>query len=123
MTSLLPPRAAMSQAVAKLLNYRSQLAKLTDPSTDETRLTPSTRKWDSNTVQVREEARRLAAVVEGTTRITFSRTNGIKAEWKSASSIFRGVNCTVSNIIPSSKRTSTAKDSNAHSMISEDGRY
>jgi len=84
-----------SHAVAKLLNYRSQLAKLTDPSTDETRLTPSTRKWDSNTVQVPEEARRLAAVIDGTTRKTFSGASGIKTEWKSASSIFRGIDCTV----------------------------
>lgn len=107
--------------MAKLLNYRSQLAKLTDPSTDKTRLTPSTRKWDGNTIQVPKEARRLAAVIEGTTRITFSGTSGVETEWKSASSIFRGINCTVSTTIPSSKRTSTAKDNNVHYITSEDG--
>lgn len=61
-------------------------------------------------------------MIEGTTRITFSGTSGIKTERKSASSVFRRINCTVSIIIPSSEQTSAAKGNDVHYMISEDGR-
>jgi hypothetical protein len=78
-------------AAAILLAYRTRLASLTDLSTSST---APTREFKSEMVEVRNESRQIAALIETTIKTVLSKAK-IKKEWETASSMFWGIDCTL----------------------------
>ena len=76
------------KAAAKLLAYRTRLASLTISSP-----TPAS-NFKIEMVEVRNESQQLAALIEATAKKIFSKAE-IKKEWKDATSMFWGIDCTL----------------------------
>ncbi|CAI7627382.1 unnamed protein product [Penicillium viridicatum] len=76
------------KAAAKLLAYRTRLASLTISST-----TPAS-NFKIEMVEVRSESQQLAVLIEATAKTIFSKAE-IKTEWKDATSMFWGIDCTL----------------------------
>ncbi|KAJ5412956.1 hypothetical protein N7465_005261 [Penicillium sp. CMV-2018d] len=76
------------KAAAKLLAYRTRLASLTISST-----APAS-NFKIEMVEVRSESQQLADLIEATAKAIFSKAE-IKTEWKDATSMFWGIDCTL----------------------------
>ncbi|CAI7675340.1 unnamed protein product [Penicillium palitans] len=76
------------KAAAKLLAYRTRLASLTISST-----APAS-NFKIEMVEVRSESQQLAVLIEATANTIFSKAE-IKNEWKDATSMFWGIDCTL----------------------------
>ncbi|KAJ5869797.1 hypothetical protein N7455_004738 [Penicillium solitum] len=76
------------KAAAKLLAYRTRLASLTISST-----APAS-NFKIEMVEVRSESQQLAVLIEATANTIFSKAE-IKKEWKDATSMFWGIDCTL----------------------------
>ncbi|OQD64127.1 hypothetical protein PENPOL_c008G08361 [Penicillium polonicum] len=76
------------KAAAKLLAYRTRLASLTISST-----APAS-NFKIEMVEVRSESQKLAGLIEATAKTIFSKAE-IKTEWKDATSMFWGIDCTL----------------------------
>ncbi|KAJ5998016.1 hypothetical protein N7522_009676 [Penicillium canescens] len=77
-------------AAAILLAYRTRLASLTDLSTSST---APAMEFKSEMVEVRNESRQIAALIEATIKTILSKAAKIKKEWETASSMFWGIDC------------------------------
>ena len=76
------------KAAAKLLAYRTRLASLTISS-----IAPAS-NFKIEMVEVRSESQQLAVLIEATANTIFSKAE-IKKEWKDATSMFWGIDCTL----------------------------
>ncbi|KAJ5455310.1 hypothetical protein N7475_010431 [Penicillium sp. IBT 31633x] len=77
-------------AATILLAYRTRLASLTNLSTSS--IAPAM-EFKSEMVEVRNESRQIAALIEATIKIILSKAPKIKKEWETASSMFWGIDC------------------------------
>ncbi|KAJ5864173.1 uncharacterized protein N7529_006089 [Penicillium soppii] len=77
-------------AAAILLAYRTRLASLTDSSASST---APAMEFKSEMVEVRNESRQIAALIEATIKTILSKAAKIKNEWETASSMFWGIDC------------------------------
>ncbi|RDW76457.1 ankyrin repeat domain-containing protein [Aspergillus mulundensis] len=92
-----PPRPCLA---VRLFKYRARLAQLTMAGNQISTLAT----WDDQHVEVRNCARKLQILIEGTAEIMFSDTRNIKEEWRDVSSFHWALSVATVFYSPHSKR-------------------